>query len=254
MIVWEWGTPAVYLITTYFTFHRESCSERRYCKTAQNDIGHHRFWRSYPWIGGYFIEDLGIKYPIVYHRRFSRLYSGKDSQDMDGPLTLIFAYSETTWNFKTKISALLQPIEIWNFTKFEGCSSKIGASKPIWSFRKTNFWHLEPSSVNTKWCFIEVINWWKFCIDISNDIWVIQNWLFSIFQVSPSRYENTFQKGFWYHLGDTEKDEIFQFWISQNWLKISTPNFYQLSTSMKIRYLQKIEVIGAQNLDFLPKM
>ena len=44
--------------------------------------------------------------------------------------------------------------------------------------------------------------------------------------MSPSRYENTFQKGFWYQLGDTEKDEIGQFWISQKWLKISTQKFH----------------------------
>ena len=72
--------------------------------------------------------------------------------------------------------------------------------------------------------------------------------------MSPSRYENTFQKGFWYQLGDTEKDEIGQFWISQKWLEISTPNFHQLLTSIKTRFVQKIKVIGTQNLDLLPKL
>ena len=42
--------------------------------------------------------------------------------------------------------------------------------------------------------------------------------------------------------------------ITQKWLEISTPKFHQLLTSMKTRFVQKIKVIGAQNLNFPPKM
>ena len=49
------------------------------------------------------------------------------------------------------------------------------------------------------------------------------------------------------------RNKSFQFGISQKWLEISTPKFHQLLTSMKTLFVQKIKVIGAQNLDFPPK-
>ena len=56
-----------------------------------------------------------------------------------------------------------------------------------------------------------------------------------------------------YLVGGKLKRQNIWFWISQKWIEISTPNFHQLLTSMKTRFALKIKVIGAQNLDFLPK-
>ena len=39
---------------------------------------------------------------------------------------------------------------------------------------------------NKKWVPIEVYNWWKFGVDISNHFWEIQNLRFFVFQVSPT--------------------------------------------------------------------
>ena len=101
---------------------------------------------------------------------------------------------------------------------------------------------------------IKVNNWWKFGVDISNQLWDIQIWKFFFFKVPPTRYKNSFWKLFLYLFGDELKGQNLQFWISQKWLEISTPNFYQLSTSIKTRFVQKIKVIGPQNFDFPPKM
>ena len=60
------------------------------------------------------------------------------SKDMDRTLYAYFAYFKTTWDFPTKISALLQLSKIWLLIKFEGCSSKIGPATPIGSFLR--FW------------------------------------------------------------------------------------------------------------------
>ena len=56
---------------------------------------------------------------------------------------------------------------------------------------------------STKWVPIEVNNWWKFGVDISNHFWEIQILKFFVFQVSPNAYKNNFQKLFLYIVGDT---------------------------------------------------
>ena len=55
----------------------------------------------------------------------------------------------------------------------------------------------------TKRVPIEVNNWWKFGVDISNHFWEIQNWTFCLFNSSPNRYKNSFWKLFLYLLGST---------------------------------------------------
>ena len=49
---------------------------------------------------------------------------------------------------------------------------------------------------STKWVPIEVNNWWKFGVDISNHFWEIQILRFFVFQVSPTTYKNNFWKLF----------------------------------------------------------
>ena len=62
----------------------------------------------------------------------------RTSQDMDGAHHTDFANFYTIWGSTTKISGLLQLGKKWILTKFEGCGSKIGPARPIWSFR--HFW------------------------------------------------------------------------------------------------------------------
>ena len=69
----------------------------------------------------------------------------------------------------------------------------------------------------TKWVTIEVNNWWKFGVDISNHFWEIQNLRFFVFQVSPTWKKNNFQKLFSFIVGDTWKKKNLRFWISQKW-------------------------------------
>ena len=54
-------------------------------------------------------------------------------------------------------------------------------------------------------------------------------------------------------MGKELEEQNVQIRITQKWLEISTPKFHQLLTSMKTRFVQKVKVIGAQNLDFPPK-
>ena len=54
-------------------------------------------------------------------------------------------------------------------------------------------------------------------------------------------------------VGKELEEQNGQIRITQKWLEISTPKFHQLLTSMKTRFVPKIKVIGAQNLDFPPK-
>ena len=48
----------------------------------------------------------------------------------------------------------------------------------------------------TKWVTIEVNNWWKFGVDISNHFWEIQILRFFVFQVSPTTYKIIFKNYF----------------------------------------------------------
>ena len=54
-------------------------------------------------------------------------------------------------------------------------------------------------------------------------------------------------------MGKELEEQNGQIRITQKWLEISTPKFHQLLTSMKTHFVQKIKVIGAQNLNFPPK-
>ena len=45
----------------------------------------------------------------------------------------------------------------------------------------------------TKRIPIEINNWWKFGVDISNHFWDIWNWRFFFFQVSPTWKEKVFE-------------------------------------------------------------
>ena len=100
----------------------------------------------------------------------------------------------------------------------------------------------------------EYYNWWKFGVDISNHFWEIQNWRFCLYNSSPTRYKNSFWKLFLYLVGGTLRKKNFQFCISQRWLEISTPNFHQLLTSMRTRFVQNLKDIGGLDLDFPPKV
>ena len=106
----------------------------------------------------------------------------------------------------------------------------------------------------TKRVPIEVNNWWKFGADISNHFWEIQILKFFIFQVSPTMYKNSFWKLFLYVVGDTWKTKNLKIWISQKWFEISTPNFYQLLTSIGTYFVLNMKVLGTSDLDFPPKM
>ena len=100
----------------------------------------------------------------------------------------------------------------------------------------------------------EVNNWWKFGVDIFNQLWDIQIWKFFFLKVPPTRYKNNFQKLFLYLVGGTLKKKNFQIQISQSWFKISTPNFHQLLPSIGTRFVPNFMALGASDLDFPPKV
>ena len=105
----------------------------------------------------------------------------------------------------------------------------------------------------TKRVPIEVNNWWKFGVDISNHFWEIQNLRFFVFQVSPTWKKNNFQKLFFYQLGRELKEKNVQISISQKWFEISTPIFHQLFTWIVNRFVPNLKAFGASDLDFPPK-
>ena len=119
--------------------------------------------------------------------------------------------------------------------------------------RKFKFKAPNAFKFSTKWVPIEVNNWWKFGVDISNHFWEIQILRFFVFQVSPTAYKNNFQKLFLYVVGDTWTTKNLKIWISQKWFEISTPNFHQLSTSIGTRFVLNLKAPCALDLDFLPK-
>ena len=61
-------------------------------------------------------------------------YELRTLQDMDRTLKLIFGNSQTTWDNITNISGSLQQREVWIFTKFEDCKSKVVPFMPNWNF------------------------------------------------------------------------------------------------------------------------
>ena len=106
----------------------------------------------------------------------------------------------------------------------------------------------------TKWFPIEVNNWWKFGVDISNHLWEIQNWRFFFLKVPSPWYKNNFQKLFYTAVRALWGRKIFNFeFLIVRWFEISTPNFYQLLTSTKTRFIKNLKAQGASDLDFLPK-
>ena len=105
----------------------------------------------------------------------------------------------------------------------------------------------------TKWVPLEVNNWWKFCVDISNHFWEIEILKFFVFQVSPTTYENSFWKLFSFQIGGKFRPKKFQFSISQKWFEISAPNFHHLLTSIGTRFVPNMKALWAKNLNFQPK-
>ena len=65
--------------------------------------------------------------------------------------------------------------------------------------------------------------------------------------------KTVFEDFFFYIVWDTWKKKSFQFWISQKWFEISTPNFHQLFTSIGTRFVPSLKAFGASDLDFPPK-
>ena len=105
----------------------------------------------------------------------------------------------------------------------------------------------------TKWVPIEVNNWWKFGVDISNHFWEIQNLTFFHSNSFPLAYKNSFRKLFLYAKGKELEWKNDKIWISQKWFEISTPNFHQLLTSIGTHFVLNLKVFGALDLDFPPK-
>ena len=105
----------------------------------------------------------------------------------------------------------------------------------------------------TKRVTIEVNNWWKFGVDISNHFWEIEIWTFFSFNSLPSWTKNSFRKLFFVQLGRELKEKNVQISISQKWFEISTPNFHQLFTSIVTRFVPNLKAFGASDLDFPPK-
>ena len=62
-----------------------------------------------------------------------------------------------------------------------------------------------------------------------------------------------FLKIIFYIVGDTWKKKNLQIPISQTWFEISTPNFYQLLTSIVTCSVLNMKALGASDLDFPPK-
>ena len=105
----------------------------------------------------------------------------------------------------------------------------------------------------TKWVPIEVNNWWKFGVDISNHFWEIQNLTFFHCNSFPLAFKNSFWKLFLYAKGKELEWKNFKFLISQKWFEISTPNFHQLFTSIVTCFVPNLKTFSALDLDFLPK-
>ena len=105
----------------------------------------------------------------------------------------------------------------------------------------------------TKRVPIEVYNWWKFGVDISNHFWEIQILSFFHSNSFPLAYKNNFRKLFLYAKGKELEWKNVKFWISQKWFEISTPNFHQLFTSIGTHFVPNLKAFGALDLDFLPK-
>ena len=139
----------------------------------------------------------------------------------------------------------------------KGLAQKIGTLRPLEVLDtfggKSKFEPPKAFKFGTKWVPIEVNIWWKFGVDISKHFWEIQNLTFFHSNSFTLAYKNNFQKLFLYLVGGTLKEKIFQIWISQSWLKISTPNFHQLLTYIGTRFVQNLKTLGALDLNFPPK-
>ena len=105
----------------------------------------------------------------------------------------------------------------------------------------------------TKRVPIKVNNWWKFGIDIFNQLWDIQIWKIFFLKVPPTRYKNNFQKLFSFQLGGKLRPKIFQFSISQKWFEISAPNFHQLLTSIGTRFVPNMKAFKSLEFEFPAK-
>ena len=84
----------------------------------------------------------------------------------------------------------------WFSPNLKGVAQKMGPPRP---FEVLNVFGGKSKSnapkafkFSTKWVPIEVNNWWKFGVDISNHFWEFQILRFFVFQVSPTTYKNYF--------------------------------------------------------------
>ena len=81
----------------------------------------------------------------------------------------------------------------------------------------------------TKWVPIEVNNWWKFGVDISNHFWEIQILRFYFFQVSPTWKKIVFENYFFSKWGTLGRQKILNF----EFLKSDLRYQHQIFTSCK---------------------
>ena len=88
----------------------------------------------------------------------------------------------------------------WFSPNLEGVAQKLDMPRPFDVLspfgRKSKSKAPKALKFCTKRVPIEVNNWWKFGVDISNHFWDIQNWRFFFFQVSPTWKKIVFENYF----------------------------------------------------------
>ena len=105
----------------------------------------------------------------------------------------------------------------------EGVAQKMGPLCSLEGFdvfgRKSKFKALRAFIFSTKQVPIEVNNWWKFGVDISNHFWDIQFWTFLSFKVPSPWYKNNFQKLFYTTVRALWKIKMFKIEYLKNGLR-----------------------------------
>ena len=90
-------------------------------------------------------------------------------------------------------------------SNLKGVAQKIGPLRPLEVLDafggKSKSKPPKAFKFGTKWVPIEVNNWWKFGVDISNHFWEIQNLTFFHSNSFPLVYKNSFRKLFLYAKG-----------------------------------------------------
>ena len=133
---------------------------------------------------------------------------------MDRALHADFANFYTIWGSTTKISGLLQLRKRWVLTKFKGCGSKMGLPRPFEVLNvfggKSKSKALNAFKFGPKRVPIEVNNWWKFGVDISNHFWDIQFGTFLFFKVPSLWYKIVFENYFYTTVRALWKKKMFK--------------------------------------------